>query len=114
MEYEIRVLRPTDKRSPFVEWLRSLKDPLTRRRVLKRFTRVELGNFGDHRILTGGIIELRFDMGPGYRIYFAISDNELVVLLAGGDKHSQDDDIALAHKLWQENKNDVNSFARGI
>ncbi len=58
---------------PVKDWLYALKDAQTRRRILRRLRHVEQGNYGDWKKLTGqeGVLELRFDFGPGYRIYFA-------------------------------------------
>lgn len=65
-------------------------------------TRMELGNFGDHKTLRDGVSELRIDTGPGYRIYYAITDRTIVLLLCGGNKRSQDADIKRACALWQD------------
>ena len=61
---------------------------------------IELGNFGDHRNLGGGVFELRIDFGPGYRVYYGRNGNDLVVLLAGGTKTRQSRDIERAKVLW--------------
>jgi putative addiction module killer protein len=60
---------------------------------------VQNGNFGDHESVGGGVSELRVHVGAGYRVYFTIRENELVILLAGGDKKSQKADIKLAKKF---------------
>jgi len=64
-----------------------------------RLRRISLGNFGETRDLGDGVSELKFMFGPGYRIYYTIRNGELVILLAGGDKSSQDRDIAKAKEL---------------
>jgi putative addiction module killer protein len=71
--------------------------------VLTRITRLRLGNFGDCKIIkrTNIIFELRIDYGPGYRIYFGKKDQALVILLIGGDKKSQESDIAKTKKYWE-------------
>jgi putative addiction module killer protein len=72
--------------------------------VLRRIDRITLGNFGDHKPVGGGVWELRVDVGPGYRLYYAQAGNTLVLLLCGGDKNTQQADIerALAHWTdWQ-------------
>jgi putative addiction module killer protein len=76
----------------------------TQVRIDARLALVRAGNLGDHRSVGHGVMELRLSFGPGYRIYFGIDGTELVILLAGGDKSSQDTDITLAHKLWEEYK----------
>lgn len=82
-------------RVPVKDWLYGLKDIQGRRRILRRLRHVEQGNYGDCKGITGrkGLMELRFDVGPGYRMYFAEDGDTLVVLLAGGDKKTQTQDI---------------------
>jgi putative addiction module killer protein len=80
-------------------WLDSLKDQAGRARVLMRVDRLIHGNPGDHRNLTEGVSELKIDVGPGYRVYYAIRGNRLLLLIAGGDKSTQAKDIAKALKL---------------
>ena len=83
----------------FSRWLHRLKDPRARARVLVRIRRLSLGHPGDIRPVGGGISELRVDHGPGYRIYLTQVGQEVVLLLAGGDKRTQQRDIAEAKKL---------------
>lgn len=92
---------PADK-EPFTDWLQSLRDPATRRRILKRLLRLEQGNYGDAKPVGGGVSELRFFFGAGYRVYFAEDGGTIVVLLCGGDKDSQRRDIQQAQAYWQE------------
>ncbi|MCC7632557.1 type II toxin-antitoxin system RelE/ParE family toxin [Stenotrophomonas rhizophila] len=88
------------KRTPqFTAWIDGLKDITGRARILARIRRLADGNPGDHRNLTGGISELRVDVGPGYRVYYTQRGNELVILLVGGDKASQQRDIDKAKEL---------------
>jgi putative addiction module killer protein len=87
---------------PFEEWISGLKDPVTRHRIKTRLDRVEKGNFGDHRSVGEGVLELRFDFGPGHRIYFVEEGDVIVILLCGGDKSSQVKDIKTAKIYWQE------------
>ena len=88
--------------APFVDWINSLKDPVTRHRIRTRLDRVEMGNFGDYKPLGDGIYELKLDFGSGYRIYFAEEGDVIVILLCGGDKSSQVKDIKTAKMYWQE------------
>ena len=89
---------------PFDEWLQSLKDTRGKAKIKVRLRRMSLGNFGDHKSLGDGIAELRLDVGPGYRIYYGIIDNLVVLLLCGGAKSSQEKDIKTAKKYWLEYK----------
>lgn len=86
--------------SEFRRWLKKLKDKDAAMRIVLRLRRIELtGNLGDSRFLSDGIFELRFDFGPGYRVYFSMRRQTVLLLLAGGNKSSQRADIAKAKKL---------------
>jgi len=88
------------KRTPqFTAWIDGLKDITGRARILARIRRLADGNPGDHRNLTGGVSELRVDVGPGYRVYYTQRGNELIILLVGGDKASQQRDIDKAKEI---------------
>ena len=87
---------------PFVAWLKGLRDPSVRRRILMRLRRVEQGNYGDYRSVQDGVYELRFQFGPGYRVYFGEDGNTVVVILGGGDKSTQSRDIDNAKACWKE------------
>ena len=89
----------TVRSNVFDNWLRRLRDPQARARVLARVRRLSLGNPGDTRGLGQGLLEMRIDYGPGYRIYYMHRGRVLVVLLCGGDKRSQRADIALARRI---------------
>lgn len=86
----------------FDEWLKALRDLNGRARVDMRIRRLANGNPGDVRPVGKGVSELRIDTGPGYRVYYATKGEEVVVLLAGGDKSTQARDIEMAHALWEE------------
>ena len=86
------------------EWLNSLKDGNILARIRLRLGRIEEGNFGDHHAVGGGVMEMRMDFGPGYRIYFGIDGIKIVVLLSGGDKKTQDTDIRTAKTYWKTYK----------
>lgn len=83
----------------FVKWLDKLKDRRARARVLARIDRLEMGYFGDVRPVGEGVSELRIFYGPGYRVYFMQHNSVLILLLLGGDKQSQQMDIAKAKKI---------------
>jgi len=89
-------LRKTDV---FAKWLDGLADARARARVQARIERLAGGNPGDVKPVGGGVSELRIDHGPGYRVYFTKAGREIVVLLAGGDKSTQDADVKLAIRL---------------
>jgi putative addiction module killer protein len=81
------------------DWINSLKDRAGRARIQVRVDRLANGNPGQHRNLTGGISELKIDFGPGYRVYYTEREGDLVILLAGGDKSTQQQDIRTATVL---------------
>ena len=97
----IRIYVDQNDREPFTEWLRSIRNRRTRRRIQTRIDRLEAGNLGDYRFVGDGVFELRFQFGPGYRVYFGQLDNTIIVLLCGGDKSSQVRDIEQAKTYWQ-------------
>ncbi len=99
---EVFEYQTEDKRSPYRDWLASLRDREARVRVRARINRVRVGNFGDSRTVGGGVNELRIDYGPGYRIYFGREGSAVVLLLCGGDKRTQSRDIAQAQVYWAE------------
>ncbi|MEZ7984349.1 MAG: type II toxin-antitoxin system RelE/ParE family toxin [Pseudomonadales bacterium] len=86
----------------FVKWLGSLKDRHAKARVLARIDRLEMGYFGDVRPVGEGVSELRIFYGPGYRVYFIQRQSVLVILLSGGDKQTQQMDIAKAKKIAKQ------------
>ncbi len=83
----------------FVRWFAGLRDARAQGRINARIRRLSLGNPGDVKPVGEGVSEMRIDYGPGYRIYFVHRGTTVVVLLAGGDKRTQDRDIAVAHEL---------------
>ena len=83
----------------FAGWFDRLRDEQARRRIQVRIDRLQCGNPGPHRVLAGGLIELKIDYGPGYRVYTCHRGALLVILLCGGDKDSQDRDIETARTL---------------
>ncbi len=103
-DQQIRVYQVRDGKRPFSEWLNKLRDRRAQQRIDARLARVELGNFGDAKSVGDGVLELRIDYGPGYRVYFGRDGNALVVLLLGGEKSSQARDIATAKDFWADYK----------
>lgn len=86
----------------FANWLGPLRDRRAVAKITDRLKRASNGNFGDHKSVQGGVFELRVDYGPGYRVYFFQRGKELVILLCGGDKRTQDADVAHAKRLKAE------------
>ena len=80
-------------------WINSLKDRTSRARIQVRVDRLVHGNPGQHRVLTDGVCELKIDVGPGYRVYYTERGGVVIVLLAGGDKSTQQQDIKTAISL---------------
>ena len=97
-EYSLRHYVAAHGKRPFAEWLCSLSDRNAAARVQIRLERLRLGNFGDVRSLGKGLSELRIDVGPGYRVYFIVEGQSIVVLLCGGDKTTQQKDIRRARE----------------
>jgi putative addiction module killer protein len=89
-----------DGRSPFAEWLDALRDRRAIDKIEKRLRRVESGNLGDCRSVGEGVCELRINYGPGYRVYFGQIGSTIVLLLCGGDKSTQEQDIEKAKEYW--------------
>lgn len=83
----------------FSDWFASLRDQRAKARVLARIRRLSLGNFGDVKAVGDGVRELRIDYGTGYRVYFAQSGRNVVLILIGGDKSRQEADIAKAREI---------------
>lgn len=88
----------------FSKWLKKLKDIKAKVAILRRIDRMRLGNFGDHKGLGENLSELRITTGVGYRVYYTIKDDEIIILLIGGDKSSQSEDIKKAKELAKELK----------
>ncbi len=86
----------------FARWLHKLRDRAGAQRIASRIDRLALGNPGKVRNLKGGVREMKIDFGPGYRVYFAERAGEVVILLCGGDKTTQNADIAAAIAMIAE------------
>jgi putative addiction module killer protein len=103
---EIRYFLTEDGISPFITWLNALRDRKAQHKIEIRLKRVELGNLGDYKSVGEGVYELRLDFGPGYRIYFVQIGVTIILLLCGGDKSTQDQDIQQAQKYWRNYEDD--------
>lgn len=87
---------------PFTEWLEDLRDRKGRERIMTRIARLAQGNYGDCEPVGEGVSELRMFFGPGYRVYIGEAENQIVVLLCGGKKNTQKQDIETAKMYWKE------------
>ncbi|MGI5077454.1 type II toxin-antitoxin system RelE/ParE family toxin [Treponema maltophilum] len=96
MNYEVRQTKE------FSKWLKKLKDALAKVAIVRRLDRMKEGNFGDSKSVGSGVFELRIDVGKGYRVYFTNKNNRVVILLVGGDKSTQKEDIKTAKKMAEE------------
>ncbi|MBI1811398.1 MAG: type II toxin-antitoxin system RelE/ParE family toxin [Nitrospirae bacterium] len=93
----------TDGHSLFEKWFSGL-DANTAAKVASALYRMEQGNLSNVKSAGKGVLEYKIDFGPGYRIYFGMEGNELIILLGGGSKKTQDKDIKKAHALWFQYK----------
>ena len=101
-EQSLRIYQTADGKVPFTEWLEGLRDRKARATIRTRLNRVRLGLLGDCKSVGEGVMEFRIHLSPGYRVYFAQEKETVVLLLCGGDKGSQNRDIARAKKYWQD------------
>jgi len=104
-QLEIRYYQSADGKRPFTEWLEALRDQQARARIQARLARVGVGNLGDVESVGEGVMELRIDWGPGYRVYFARVGRVIVLLLCGGDKRTQKKDIQRAKDYFEDHTN---------
>ena len=88
----------------YAQWIDGLKDKAAQVRIVARSKRLLTGNPGDHKLLSGGIYEMKINVGPGYRVYYTQRGSEIILLLAGGDKSTQSKDIETARKLARKYK----------
>ena len=103
----VYLLKQDDGTEPFDLWFNSLRDRVARQRILARIAIVRRGSLGFTRPVGDGVSELKVDYGPGYRVYFGRKGDALVVLIAGGDKSSQQTDISQAISLWSKYKDEI-------
>ena len=104
MLYTTQRYQDADGKVPYTEWIIKLRkrDPRAAAKIDTRVDRAESGNFGDYRFEREGVWELKIDYGPGYRVYNALDGDRIILLLIGGDKSSQKQDLAKAVKFWRE------------
>jgi len=99
---DVRHYVASDGRDPFQDWLDALPDTRARVAVLRRIDRLARGNTGDCRFCRSGVWELRVDFGPGFRVYYVRAGADLLLLLGGGPKRSQQSDIETAVARWKD------------
>jgi len=99
---EIRHYLTAPGKDPYQQWLDKLKDLKGRVAIQRRIDRLIEGNFGDHKFCQDGVWELRFDFGPGYRVYYILEGKTIVLLLCGGSKRTQAEDVKEAVRYWRD------------
>lgn len=99
---KLKIYDTAEGKRPYSEWLHRLRDVTTVARIRARIDRIEDGNLGQYKALGTGLFELKFDFGSGYRVYFAVDGDEIILLLSGGDKGSQRKDIEKAREYWTD------------
>ena len=106
IDKRILIYKESSGKEPFVRWIETL-DKLSQIRIRKRISRMEIGHLGDYKSIGSGVFELRFFFGAGYRVYFGMQGDTIVILLCGGDKSTQEDDIKKAISYWKEVQNEI-------
>lgn len=101
-----RIYCTQNGQTPFSEWLENLADVVGRAKIKVRMDRILLGNFGAYRTLGAGLIELKLNFGPGYRLYAGRMGVDIIFLI-GGDKSSQRKDIKQARQYWRDYKEHI-------
>jgi putative addiction module killer protein len=92
----VSIYRTPAGRVPYLDWFQALRDQRAKQKIQARLARVRLGNLGHTRAVGQGVLELKIDYGPGFRVYFGQDGPNLIILLCGGDKSTQDADIQQA------------------
>ena len=106
MRYLVQRYKTPEGGEPYTEWLKKLrrKDPQGAVKIDTQVARATAGNFGDHKFERGGVWAIRMDVGPGFRIYYSVQNGEILLLLIGGTKRTQDADIDKAVSYLSEYK----------
>lgn len=100
--YQIAHYLTPDHQDIYIRWLRRLRDREAQVAIIRRLARIEQGSFGDHKFCRDGVWELRIPVGPGYRVYYALTGRRVILLLCAGDKSSQSEDIERAASYWRD------------
>lgn len=101
---KIKLYVQADGKIPYEKWFKKLKDRNAKAKIAARLDRVLLGNLGEWNTIGEGMYEMKINYGPGYRVYFGREGNELILLLCGGDKSTQQRDINKAKEYWNDYK----------
>ncbi len=112
MSRSIRLLVQRDGTSPFEQWYQKVADVRIRQAIFAKITRLVDPNYVGFKGVGAGVFELRIFIGPGYRVYFGMRGSELAIIIAGGDKKTQKEDIYEAKRLWKEYKNEAQRYSR--
>ena len=86
----------------YKKWFKKFRDNVAKQSITWRIERMKNGNFGDSKTVGSGVFELRIDVGKGYRVYFKNNGKEIIILLVGGDKSTQEADIKTAKKMAED------------
>jgi putative addiction module killer protein len=113
-ERSVTLLETESGICPFDRWYQGIKDKRARASIASKITLLQDTTYNNYKSVGEGVHELRIFLGPGYRVYFGFVGNEIVVLLAGGDKNSQEDDIRKAKGLWKEYKDETEKHQRKL
>lgn len=89
---------------PYQDWLDRLRDKTAKAAIIRRIIRIELGDLSDHKRVGGGVSELRIHVGPGYRVYFGMLGDTVIVLLLAGSKGTQEKDLERAKHYWNDHQ----------
>jgi putative addiction module killer protein len=101
-QIQVEIYETEQGKQPYVDWFNGVRDTKAQARLSTRITRLRQGNFGDSKPIGEGVIELRVDYGPGYRIYLGRDGDKLVILLSGSDKSDQKAAVKQAKEYWQD------------
>lgn len=101
--FELRAYATEEGRSPYAKWFKSL-NAAAAIKITTALERMEDGNFSNAKAVGAGVSEYKINFGPGYRVYFGMDGATLVILLCGGSKHRQSDDISAAKAYWADYK----------
>ena len=94
----------------YAVWINSISTPVVKARITINVDKMQRGLFGDWKEVGNGVFEMRMDFGPGYRVYYGKREKVVIILLGGGDKKSQNKDIANAQQLWKGMKDEITKF----